>query len=45
MYRYAADGKAGVWKGQAVKNVWWVVSNTGARNLTCLPPGAVPPTS
>ena len=45
VYRYAADGKAGVWKGQAVKNVWWVVSNTGARNLTCLPPGAVPPAS
>ena len=40
-----ADGKAGVWKGQAVKNVWWVVSNDGKRNLTCLPEGAVPPTS
>ena len=45
VYRFAADGKAGVWKGQAVKNVWWVVSNDGKRNLTCLPAGAVPPTS
>jgi predicted lipoprotein with Yx(FWY)xxD motif len=45
MYEFAADGKAGVWKGQAVKNVWWVISNTGTRNLTCLPPGAVPPAS
>jgi hypothetical protein len=25
--------------------VWWVVSNDGKRNLTCLPEGAVPPTS
>jgi predicted lipoprotein with Yx(FWY)xxD motif len=45
VYRFAADGKAGVWKGQAVKNVWWVVSSDGKRNLTCLPEGAVPPTS
>jgi len=45
VYRFAADGKAGVWKGQAVKNVWWVVSADGSRNLTCLPPGAVPPAS
>jgi predicted lipoprotein with Yx(FWY)xxD motif len=45
VYRFAADGKAGVWKGQAVKNVWWVVSKDGSRNLTCLPPGAVPPAS
>ena len=45
VYRFAADGKAGVWKGQAVKNVWWVVSADGSRNLTCLPAGAVPPSS
>jgi predicted lipoprotein with Yx(FWY)xxD motif len=42
-YRYAGDGGAGKWKGQAVKNIWWVMQPTGARNLSCLPPGAVPP--
>jgi predicted lipoprotein with Yx(FWY)xxD motif len=45
MYRFAADGKAGAWKGQAVKNVWWVIASDGTRNLSCLPEGAVPPTS
>lgn len=45
VYRFAADGKAGAWKGQAVKNVWWVISSNGSRNLNCLPQGAVAPTS
>jgi predicted lipoprotein with Yx(FWY)xxD motif len=42
-YRYAGDGGPGKWKGQAAKNIWWVMQPTGARNLSCLPPGAVPP--
>jgi predicted lipoprotein with Yx(FWY)xxD motif len=43
VYRFAADETAGKWKGQAVGNVWYVIAPTGKRNLTCLPPGAVPP--
>jgi predicted lipoprotein with Yx(FWY)xxD motif len=44
-YRFAGDRSAGKWKGQAVKNIWWVMQPTGARNLSCLPPGAVPPSA
>jgi predicted lipoprotein with Yx(FWY)xxD motif len=43
VYRFQADGAAGKWKGQAKQNKWWVVKPDGGRNLTCLPPGAVPP--
>ncbi|GIJ48657.1 hypothetical protein Val02_55430 [Virgisporangium aliadipatigenens] len=43
LYRFAADETAGKWKGQAVGNVWYVIAPTGARNLSCLPAGAVPP--
>ena len=47
MYRFVADDNGPAkWKGQAVNNAWWVVqSNDGKRNVSCLPPGAVPPTS
>jgi predicted lipoprotein with Yx(FWY)xxD motif len=46
LYRYIGDKKPGQWKGQKVANTWFVASPTGAKNLTCLPPGtpkAVPP--
>jgi predicted lipoprotein with Yx(FWY)xxD motif len=43
LYRFAADGAAAKWKGQAVNDSWWVVAANGKRNLSCLPEGANPP--
>jgi predicted lipoprotein with Yx(FWY)xxD motif len=43
VYRFAADGGPSKWKGQGQKDTWWVIKPTGARNLSCLPPGTVPP--
>jgi len=43
LYRFAADGAPGKWKGQAVGGVWYVIKPNGARNVSCLPPGAKPP--
>lgn len=45
LYRFVGDNGPAKWKGQAVNNVWWVVQSNGARNVSCLPPGAVAPTS
>jgi predicted lipoprotein with Yx(FWY)xxD motif len=45
LYRFAGDNGPAKWKGQAVNNVWWVVQSSGARNVSCLPPGAVAPAS
>jgi predicted lipoprotein with Yx(FWY)xxD motif len=38
VYRYIGDKQPGTWKGQNVGGVWFVVSKTGKKNLTCLPP-------
>jgi predicted lipoprotein with Yx(FWY)xxD motif len=46
VYRYIGDPKPGAWKGQNVGGTWFVVSNNGKKNLTCLPtpaPTAVTP--
>lgn len=45
LYRFIGDNGPAKWKGQAVNNVWWVVQSNGARNVSCLPPGAVAPKS
>ncbi|GIJ74476.1 COG4315 family predicted lipoprotein [Virgisporangium ochraceum] len=45
LYRFVGDNGPAKWKGQAVNNAWWVVQANGARNVSCLPPGAVAPTS
>lgn len=44
LYRFLGDNGPARWKGQAVNNSWWVVQPSGARNVSCLPPGAVVPT-
>jgi predicted lipoprotein with Yx(FWY)xxD motif len=44
LYRFLGDNGPAKWKGQAVNNSWWVVQASGARNVSCLPPGAVVPT-
>lgn len=38
-YTYIGDKKAGQWKGQKVGGKWWVMDETGDKNLTCLPEG------
>ena len=38
VYRYIGDKKPGAWKGQNVAGTWFVVSKTGKKNLTCVPP-------
>jgi predicted lipoprotein with Yx(FWY)xxD motif len=43
LYGFKRDGGPSRWNGQALGNTWWVVQANGDRNLTCLPPGAVPP--
>src|SRR6185312_15690348 len=45
LYRFLGDNGPAKWKGQAVNNSWWVVQANGARNVSCLPPGAVAPPS
>nr|WP_089291791.1 hypothetical protein [Actinoplanes regularis] len=37
LYRYIGDKKPGEWKGQNVSGKWFVITPTGAKNLTCLP--------
>jgi predicted lipoprotein with Yx(FWY)xxD motif len=43
LYGFVRDGGPGRWNGQALTNTWWVVQANGERNLSGLPPGAVPP--
>jgi predicted lipoprotein with Yx(FWY)xxD motif len=38
LYRYAGDKTPGQWKGQNVAGKWFVVSKTGKKNLTLVPP-------
>jgi predicted lipoprotein with Yx(FWY)xxD motif len=42
VYRYAGDKKPGQWKGQNVGGKWFVISNDGTKNITCLPPVSKP---
>ena len=45
-YQYAGDTKGAeppTWKGQKVGNTWWVMDNTGKKNLTCVPTGTPQP--
>lgn len=43
VYRYIGDKKPGQWKGQGVSGTWFVVTPTGAKNLSCLPKGTPTP--
>jgi predicted lipoprotein with Yx(FWY)xxD motif len=38
VYRYIGDKKPGAWTGQNVAGTWFVVSKTGKKNLTYVPP-------
>jgi predicted lipoprotein with Yx(FWY)xxD motif len=39
LYSYIGDTDNNTWKGQKVKNTWFVSDAKGAKNLTCVPKG------